>query len=511
MMKRMILPAVTIMKLRLGAVCAFLFLAVATGMYAEKPNFLIITVDDMNFDSVGAFGCELSDTTPNIDQLARQGLRFHHAHMQSASCYPSRNVLFSGRYSHNTSVEGFYQVNNPTYPHMVDLMKAGGYYVAIRGKVEHSTPYQPYGWDDDLTTLDGEEQHMKDPSSYYRSAIRGIERAALVGKPFCLSINISDPHKPFYALKGKGEIVDDKHVPSRIYKPEEVPVPGFLADHPNVRLELAHYYSSVRRADDCVENIIQALDESGKRDDTVIVFLSDHGMPFPFAKTGVWNHSTRTPWIVIWPGVTEAGGIDKEHMISAVDFLPTLLDMAGLPHPDGFDGRSFVQVLRGGSQPGRDYVYKFHNENSGRRRTPMRSVQSKRYGYIYNPWSNGERLFITATRKMLAYDALKQLGEVDSFFAERVKLFDHGVPEEFYDYENDPDALHNLIDNPEYAEVIEKHRTEMLRIMRGSNDHALEAFEHRDDPTVANAYVDRKQAEADARKKSEELAKKEKQ
>ncbi|NIP96471.1 MAG: sulfatase-like hydrolase/transferase, partial [Akkermansiaceae bacterium] len=79
---------------------------------------------------------------------ASQGLRFDYAHVQVGNCYPSRNVMFSGRYPHNTGVEGFYQVKPIDYLVMCDLMKAGGYYTAIRGKVNHSTPYQPYAWDD---------------------------------------------------------------------------------------------------------------------------------------------------------------------------------------------------------------------------------------------------------------------------------------------------------------------------------------------------------------------------
>lgn len=486
--------------------CVVAVVLAGTTGFAAKPNILIITVDDMSCDSVGAFGCKLPGTTPNIDKLAQQGLRYHHAHVQTGSCYPCRNVLFSGRFSHNTGVEGFYQVKNRTYPHMVDLMKTGGYFVGIRGKVAHSTPYQPYDWDEDLTKIDGEQQHTKDPASYYRSTRQGIELAAKAEKPFCLNINISDPHKPFYAMNGKGDMVDDKYVPSRIYKPEEVPIPGFLFDHPDVRLELAHYYSSVRRADDCLGHVMRALDESGKREHTVIIFLSDHGMPLPFAKTAVWNHSTRTPWIVAWPGVTQAGTIDKEHMISGVDLLPTLLDIAGLDHPHGFDGHSFLPTIRGASQPGRDYVYKFHNENSGRNRSPMRSVQSKRFGYIFNPWSDGKRVFKTATQGTMTYRAMKKLAPTDTHLAARLDFFEHGVPEEFYDYEKDPDALHNLIDDPMYSKQIEEHRAEMLRFMRVSHDHAMEAFEHRDDPALVSAYVDKKQAEADARRKTSRKA-----
>jgi len=470
----------------------------------ERTNILIVTVDDMNCDSVGAFGCKLPGTTPNIDKLAAEGMRFEHAHVQVGNCFPSRNVLLSGRYPHNTGVEGFYQVTNPDYPHMLDLMKQAGYFVGIRGKATHSTPYHPYAWDADLSVIDGQKQDVKNARSYYASTKRAIELAAAAEKPFCLNVNISDPHKPFYAMGKQGDVVKDSNVPSHIFTPEEVPVPGFLFDHPDVRLELAHYYSSVRRADDCFAAIIKALNESGKRNDTVIIFLSDHGMPLPFAKTALWNHSTRTPWIVSWPGVTKSGATDADHMISAVDMMPTLCDIVGIDHPQGFDGYSFAPILRGGKLPNREMVYKVYNENSGGNRSPMRSVQSRSFGYLFNPWSDGKRIFKTATTGTLTFRAMQKLAMTDKAIAARLKLFQHGVPEEFYDYKNDPDALNNLIDDPKYSRQLAEHRAAMRNFMQRTNDPILEVFDQRDDATVRSAYVDRVQADADARRKSKQ-------
>ncbi|MCO8121367.1 sulfatase [Stieleria sp. TO1_6] len=468
----------------------------------DPPNLLVITVDDMSCDSVGAFGCQLADTTPNIDALAASGMRYQYAHVQVGNCYPSRNVMFSGRYPHNTGVEGFYQVKNPDYPHLVDLMKQRGYFVGIRGKVSHSTPYQPYAWDADLTILNGKQQDMKNADSYYASTRRGIELAQQANKPFCLNINISDPHKPFYAMGKSGKVIDDPNRPSRVFTPAEVPIPGFLFDDPDVRVELAHYYSSVRRADDCVAAVMRALGESDQDDDTVVVFLSDHGMPLPFAKTALWHHSTHTPWIVRWPGVTEPSSIDTEHMISAVDLLPTLVEIAGIKAPGGFDGRSFLPTLQGQDQSGRDFVFKVYNENSGGNRSPMRSVQSKRFGYLFNPWSDGKRVFRTATTGTMTYRAMQRLAANDESIAARLEFFQHGVPEEFYDYENDPDALHNLIDDPHYAQELAEHRAAMLTMMQQSGDPLLDAFEHRNDKQRVSDYVDKVQAESDARRQN---------
>ncbi len=483
-----------------GLIVLLLFFVVLACESAQRPNILFISVDDMNCDSVGAFGCELEGTTPNIDRLAKDGMRFQFAHVQVGNCMPSRNVMFSGRYPHNNRVEGFYPVKDKDYPVLCDLFKEAGYLTAIRGKASHSTPFHPYPWGLNLDVIDGEKMHMKDAVSYGRSAKVAFETASKEGKPFCLLVNISDPHKPFYAMSGKQEVVDDPHKPSRIYKPNEVPIPGFLFDDPEVRLELAHYYSSVRRADDCVGEVLKQLKASGVEDNTMIVFLSDHGMPLPFAKTALWHHSTWTPWIVKWPGVTKAGAIDRKHMISGVDLLPTLLDVAGIKHPQGMDGRSFASLLKGDKQNGREFVFKVYNENSGANRNPMRGIQSRKYLYLFNPWVDGKRVFKTATTGTIAYRRMKELAGKSPELAARLDLFEHGVIEEFYDVEKDPDCLNNLIADKGLRSELNRHRAAMEDIMREAKDHLLGVLQQRENVKVRDAYMKKVQEEATARR-----------
>ncbi len=302
-------------------------------------------------------------------------------------------------------------------------------------------------------------------------------------------------------MNNRGDATEDPNVPSQVFAAAEVPVPGFLPDDPVVRLELAHYYSSVRRADDCVGGILRALDESGAADQTVVMFLSDHGMPLPFAKTALYYHSTHTPWIVRWPGQVQPNSVDQKHMISAVDLTPTLLDIAGVGTAGAtFQGRSFLPLLKGQDQEGRDRVILEYNENAGGGRNPMRSVVTRRFGYIFNPWSNGTRTFRTATTGTLTYRRMQQLAETDPAVAVRVELFDLRVLEEFYDYEQDPDALHNLIDDPRYQQDIERLRRELEQWMVQTQDHALDAFRQRADRAAVEDYAARVQAQADARR-----------
>ncbi|MEM9368280.1 MAG: sulfatase [Planctomycetota bacterium] len=475
---------------------------------AARPNILIITVDDMSADSLGSFGCELSNTSPHIDRFARQSLRFRHGHVLVGNCMPGRNIMWSGLYSHVNGVEGFRQNPNPDYPVLCDLAKQAGYFTAIRGKVSHSTPYHPYAWDAVLDTSDdGKKYHTKDAVGYGASARTAFERAKQAGKPFCVMVNISDPHKPFYA-EGKGGVtIPDKHVPTRVFTPEEVPVPGFLPDDPVIRKELSHYYSSVRRADDCFGEVMQALEESGDADNTFVLFLSDHGMPLPFAKTQLYHHSTRTPLMVRWPGITAAGSIEEMHLVSAVDFVPTLLEVMQGEHPtpQRLHGRSFVPLLKGASQEGREFVILQYNENSGRNRQPMRGITTRNRLYLYNPWTDGVRNFATATDGTSTYKRMVAMAKEDALVAARVRLLDHRVLEEFFDIETDPDCLNNLIDDPAYADEIGALRQQLIDSLNAMEDPVAPVLAAINDSDMREQFMqaeDEKAAQAKAKSKS---------
>ena len=487
------------MKALISLLLVFVLAHALRAFVPPPPNLILLTVDDMSCDSVGVYGCKLKGTSPRMDRLASQSIRFEHAHVTVGNCMPCRNVMFSGLYSHNNKVEGFYQVKDPGWPHMADLIKEAGYYVAIRGKVSHSAPYQPYAWDEDLTNLpDGGKAHLKDANSYGESTARGIANAKKAGKPFFLSVNISDPHKPFWSQVRGGK--EDPHVPSRIFKANEVPVPGFLFDDPKVREELALYYSSVRRADDCVGAVLDALEKSGQANNTMVVFLSDHGMPLPFAKTQLYHHSTRTPLMIRHPQLVRPGTVDKRHMVSVVDLLPTILDALGIASPKRLDGRSFFPLLKGEKQDGRTYVIKEYNENAGRSRDPMRAVQTKKYLYLFNPWSNGERVFATATNGTMTCKRMIELAKTDGKLAARLDLYRHRVPEELYQVDQDPDCLINLIAHPGHQDELKKLRSILTKWMVKSEDPLIEPFRKREDAAFVEAYVQRLEQESAARR-----------
>lgn len=459
----------------------------------DGPNVLFITVDDMNADSLGVYGCPVDDTTPNLDKLAGEGIRFEHAHVQAPNCTPSRNVFQTGRYPHNSGVEGFYDVE-VDFRILPDLLKAKGYRTGIWGKVADTTPRSNYAWDKVINTYG--KGMSKNAEAVGKAALKFIRGSLVEGKPFYLVMNISDPHHPLFGSNASKKKGYDLFPPSKIYTAKEVVVPRFLPDLPGVREEVARYYSSVRRADDIVGGILKALEKSGEVENTLVIFISDHGMPFPFAKTNLYHHSTRTPWLVRYPGVVKPGRVDSEHMISAIDFMPTILEFCQIETPEGLDGKSIVSLLKGESQSGRDMVFKEYHENAGGVRNPMRAIETRRFGYVFNPWSDGERLFKSATLHSASYKAMKKAGASDKEIAARVEFFNHRVVEELYDYEKDPDALNNLIDNPEYADVVKRLRREMESWMVTADDPALAVFQNRGSAEIQQTFIREQEAKS---------------
>ena len=446
----------------------------------NRPNFMLITADDMNWDAVGTFGCPTAGTTPHIDRLAAAGLRFKHGHVTIAVCQPSRSALMTGRYPHLSGGEGFYRLRCKGVPILPAILRAAGYDVGILGKVTHSTPYQAFQWD-----MAPEQIHLgqgRNPEVYYRYAKNFVQDAIAGDRPFFLMANSHDPHRPFYGndkSEWYGKLDPPAVPPSRTFAPEEVIVPGFLPDIPDVRLEIAEYYNSVRRCDDTVGRLLDVLDAVGAAENTLVMFLSDNGMAFPFAKTNCYLHSTRTPWVVRWPAVIQAGRVDAKHFIAGIDYLPTVLDAMGVDIPAGVNGKSLLPVLRGEEQAGCEQVFTQFHQTSARRNYPMRCVQNARFGYIFNPWSDGERAFRNESQSGRSWQAMEAAAANDPESAARNHLFTYRVLEEFYDFEHDPNALHNLIDDPSYANEIQGLRNALEEWMVATDDPALKALRGR--------------------------------
>ncbi len=447
----------------------------------DPLNVLFITADDMNYNSIGCYGSDVENISPNLDRLAGQGMMFTNAYVNIAVCQPVRQSMMTGRYPHNNGALGFDPIDMDV-PTLQEQLNRVGYLNGIMGKERHYQPTEKYCWDYYVTERDLASGLGigRCPDLYYEFALEFFNRAASQNRPFFLSANAHDPHRPFAGseqeMRAWGE---DLPVFRREILPEEVTVPGFLPDLPEIRLEIAEYYTSVYRMDEVVGAVLQALDDSGLSDNTIVMFISDHGMPLPFAKSNVYLNSNKTPWIVRWPGKIEEGSVDTTHFISTIDFMPTILHALRLPLVPDMDGRSFLPLLEGKSQNNRDMVFTQFHEIFARIDYSMRSIQEERYGYIVNFWSDGEHEIRGDAASGRTFRAMREAAPYDEQVAERLDMYVYRVPEELYNYRSDPDGLVNLIDDPAHTEEKERLKNLLYQQMSRTGDPLADEFEER--------------------------------
>ncbi|TWT82362.1 Arylsulfatase [Planctomycetes bacterium CA13] len=441
---------------------------------ADRPNILLFTADDLHAESLGVYGGKPTDLTPNLDAFAAESLLFGKAHVNVAICAPCRAVIATGRYSHRSGAMGFMPAREDV-PDIVTTLKAAGYHTGILGKVGHSTPKKSMQWDYAFDQRD--LGNGRNPELYYQRSQVFLKECQAAKKPFYFMVNSHDPHRPYC---DPDKLTKGAAMPSRIYKPEEVEVPGFLPDLPGVRAELATYLNSTRRLDDTFGKVMQALDESGHAKNTLVLFITDNGIAVPFAKCNTWFHSSHSPLLVRWPGVIKPGTRDDKHFVSVVDFFPTFMEATQVNGPKGLDGRSFFSLLKGQSQQARNHVFTQIDSKAGGAAVPMRCVQNENFGYIYNPFSDG-KYWYRNNNEGKTMEAMNEAAKTDPSIQARVDLFRYRVPEEFYDLKNDPNCLHNLIDEAGYAETLQTLQSKLVAHMKKTKDPMLSAFQSRND------------------------------
>ena len=448
-----------------------------------RPNFLLITVDDMNYNSAEflrdpAMRMELM---PNLCRLMDEGMTCTNSHVTIGLCQPSRSVLMTGRYPHCNGARGFEDIGRDVVT-LTQLLHEHGYLNGIIGKENHISPREQFAWDMYERTYEDETGYGRDPDYYYQKAQEFLAMAKREKKPFFLMFNSHDPHRPFAGSEDELKMFG-RHIPcSRTFEPGEVRVPGFLPDLPEIREEFAQYLGSVHRADEAIGRALQALAEAGHEEDTMIFFLSDNGMSMPFAKANCYLNSTKSPYVMKWKGHIPEG-VTTEALLATIDYMPSILEIAGIPCPREVDGRSFTHLF--GEPSGEQYqdiytsFYKTAKNQVTKRELqfPMRCVQDKQYAYIYNGWYGKGTLYRTETMAGKTFSAMQEAAKTDAHVAARVEFYQNRVKEELYDYRKDPDALCNLAGQPEYAAMLLEKRNKMHEYMKTSKDELLQMFE----------------------------------
>ena len=462
---------------------------------APKLNILFFTSDDMNFDSTAVCGGPIRDLTPNVDKLAGESVRFEYAYSTVAVCQPVRQIMQTGLYPHRNGSMGFFPIK-PEVRTLNQQLHEAGYLISMFGKGIHHMPTEKFFVDV------ADDKISRHPQKLAEATRKFVRMAREQGKPFFHNVNCYDPHRPFIGMNGPDDLAQGEP-PSRWIKPEEITdVPGFLENLPAVRRELAGYYTNVRRLDDAVGSVLKVLEEEGLAENTLVVFYGgDHGMSFPFAKSNSYENSSRGSLIVRWPGKVKVGLVDTDHLVTTLDFMPTILEAAGLPAVPGIDGRSFLPVLKGEKLPGWDKVFTFYNAAFGNNWTPMRCIRTRDRAYIWNAWSDGKKQYHTENMAGLTWKAMQEAGKTDPAIAARTEFYLHRTPEEFYDLSDDRSERKNLIADPTHKAEIDTMRGELLALLKSSGDPFADAFEKREDPAVAAEAILRVSQEYGAKRK----------
>ena len=430
----------------------------------NRFNVLFLTADDMNATMPGWMGNPLKPT-PNMDALAGTCHRFVNNRAAAPICQPSREAMMTGRVPHRSGGYGFNPIR-AGIPTLVTVLKAAGYFTAGFNKITHMAPPGSFPWD---MQRDGSG---KNPAEVGKDVADGIKSARDAGKPFFINCNITDPHRPFYGAAQKGG-KNPENLPHE-FAPGAVTVPSFLEDVPGVRKEISQYYNSVQRLDVSIGKALDALKASGQENRTLVLFVSDHGMPFPFAKATLYHNGPWCPVILRWPGMGSPKAYDE--MTSSTDIMPTLLDLLGVPKPEGMDGRSWATLFNGGQQPDRDYVVSHVNSLSSGMPFPQRLVQTKNSALIFSPWSDGKTRFRCESMSGLTFKALLAAGKTDSRIRARIDQYLVGYLLAFYDLEKDPDQRTNALDDPKHRAEIDRLKQILLGEMTKTEDPLLGCF-----------------------------------
>ena len=343
-------------RIRTWPLSFFLFaltVQLAFGQASTQPNLVLIIADDMNWDDCGAYG-NPSIRTPHIDSLAEQGMKFQHAYLTCSSCSPSRSSLITGKYPHNTGAEQLHWPLPAGTKTFALNLKRAGYYTAAAGKWHLGDAIREHfdrvyeASTAGFVLPSGKQGQPPKMIAAQPSGCEDWEQALAecpADRPFFLWLAALDPHREYQA-----GALDPPH------KPADVIVPPHLPDTAAVREDLALYYDEIGRLDGYVGRVLEQLEQRNLTQNTLVLFISDNGRPFPRDKTTLYDGGIRTPWIVRWPAKVKANSTTAS-LVSSVDIAPTFLELAGAQPLSGIKGYSFAETLVDPSVNERKYAF----------------------------------------------------------------------------------------------------------------------------------------------------------
>jgi arylsulfatase A-like enzyme len=413
-------------------------------MSAAKPNILLVHWHDTG-RYLGAYGLE-HVRTPNVDRLAEDGVVFERAFSTAPLCSPSRGSLFTGRYPHSNGLMGLahlgweYHANEHTLPM---LLSRHGYHSVLVGLQHESSDPTTLGFDD-VIDLNSDRQAAP---AVAELAVDRLATLAAHDDPFLMVVGMFEPHRPF----------PEHRFP--VSPDMAVDVPPYLAHTQEALDDLRGFASAVTYADAATGRILDQLTALGLDQNTIVIFTTDHGAPFPRAKSTLYDAGIETALIVRMPAGTPRPSPRSRTLTSHVDMVPTLLELVGAPVPGNVQGASFAAELVGDDGgdgdgggaprrgPRREAVYAEKNWHDLRQYDPVRCVRTERYKYIV---SYEDRPAVPLPGDVAA-----------SGSAIGVDRAARRPPVELYDLDADPFEQDNLAGSEDLAEV-EKDLAERL-------------------------------------------------
>jgi len=423
---------------------------------SRRTNIVLIVAEDMG-QQAGCYG-DTTVPTPQLDRLAGEGVLFENGYVTQASCSPSRSSIFTGLYPHENGQLGLshrgYTMHRgiPTLP---ALLKAEGYRTGVIGKV-HVAPDEDIPFDftaQEYLRLSASAGRPLRPDTRDVRLYAEMARAFIEGsgeEPFFLMANFGDAHKV-----GSRYPTQVKGLPEHPVGPDDVPLfPEFgEIDTPEIREEVAGYYNAVQRVDAGVGLLVDVLSETKHENETLVVFIGDHGPPVSRGKTTTYEFGLKIPFIVRWPGRMRAGSRLRE-LVSTVDILPTCVEAAGGQVPREVTGQSLSPLLSGQTEGWRQTLCAEWTTH-GPGFTPQRCIRDARHKLILN-------LRVDVPKPGLGVDGSKVRDALrdpkwEGTEARRVfDLLENPPPVELYDLRRDPIEYHNLAGDPEYAAVAKR-------------------------------------------------------
>lgn len=401
----------------------------------DPPNILWLVSED-NSPFIGAYGDSFA-TTPHVDQLAGEGFRYTQAYANAPVCSPARNTIITGIYA-----------NAGGHQHMRSKYKKSDMVTFFPKYLREAGYYTTNNAKEDYNILEEQTEDIWDESSrdaHYKNRKEG--------QPFFAVFNTGISHE--------SSIHDQKSVGQLRHDPQEISLPPYHPDTPEIRRDWAHYYDNIEEMDSWVGRKLQELRESGEAENTIVFYYGDHGGVLARSKRYVYETGTRVPFIVripekykyLWPD--EEPGSSVERLISFVDLAPTLLSLAGIDIPDVMQGTSFLGEQKTAAP---EYAYMFRGRMD-ERYDMSRAVRGERYRYIrnYMPYRiYGQHLdYLWRAASVRSWEEACQSGACND---QQRRFWGPKPAEELYDTQQDPWEVNNLADNPAYRDVLERMR-----------------------------------------------------